>query len=778
MSDVERPINNPAHGNDGEELRVLLVEDSPIDAKLILHELRHTARPITHERVEDAAAMRAALAKGGWHLIISDWSLPRFSALAALDVQKSMASDLPFIIVSGALGEAAAVDAMRAGAHDYVLKDNLVRLVPAVERELRDAGERHERRVQEARFRALIEKSQDGVALADTDGVFFYLSPSAKRILGFTDESKGGDGWRLQSSVHPLDRARVDGMWASLVTDPDRSVTIEFRVVHADGAARWIEGTATNLSADPAVRAIVGNFRDITDRKYSFQKLQASEARFARLAESGIIGIVVSDLVGNVLDVNQAALQMVGYTQDEVFRTAGLWAKMTPPEWSSADMVAVKQLAERGSAEPWEKELFHKDGTRVPVLLGVAMIDQDQSITVLADLTARKQAERALRNSEDQLRQAQKMEAIGRLAGGIAHDFNNLLSTILSYSEILIEDLQHDDPIRADLESINEAGKRAASLTRQLLMFSRQQVVEQRVVDLNTLLTDMDKLLRRLLGEDVKLVSQHARALGKVKIDPSQIEQVVMNLVVNARDAMPTGGQLTIATDNIDIDAAYASKHLGMITGRHVIIRVTDTGTGMDAATQARVFEPFFTTKELGQGTGLGLSTVFGIVKQSGGYVAVQSEPGKGSMFTVYLPRTEEPLDALRHVIEPVSLSGSETILVVEDEEQVRAVAIGILERKGYQVMAAHDAAEAMLMADRFEGTIHLLLTDVVMPHMSGPELAKRISRTRPEMKLLCMSGYTDDAVVRHGVLDSTIAFLQKPLTPESLTRRVREVLG
>jgi PAS domain S-box-containing protein len=405
----------------------------------------------------------------------------------------------------------------------------------------------------------------------------------------------------------------------------------------------------------------------------------------------------------------------------------------------------------------------------VPVPAGVCILS--------LDITEEKRSAEALRRVEDQLRQAQKMEAVGRLAGGVAHDFNNILSVILGYSDFVLEELKPGDPMRSDVEEIKKAGSSGADLTRQLLMFSRQQVLAPKVADLNEILGGMDKMLQRILGADVDLVSLFAPALGRVRVDPGSIEQVIMNLVVNARDAMPTGGALTMETGNVDLDAAYARTHVGVTPGPHVMLAVTDTGAGMDEATTTHMFEPFFTTKEKGKGTGLGLSTVFGIVQQHGGSIWVYSEPGNGTAFKIYLPRVDAPADVFQAAAPPASLNGSETILLAEDDNQVRAVALAILRRRGYQVIEAHDAREALLQSEKHSGTIHLLLSDVVMPEMSGPELATRLASVRPDMKVLCMSGYTDDSITRHGVIDADVAYVQKPFTADTLTTKVREVL-
>jgi two-component system cell cycle sensor histidine kinase/response regulator CckA len=379
---------------------------------------------------------------------------------------------------------------------------------------------------------------------------------------------------------------------------------------------------------------------------------------------------------------------------------------------------------------------------------------------------------------EAQLRQAQKMEAIGLLAGGIAHDFNNMLTVIVGYSDLMLQKLRADDPLRSEVEQVKEAGVRASLLTRQLLAFSRKQVLQPRVLDLNAILTNMDRMLQRLIGEDISLLTVPAPGLGRVHADPGQIEQVIMNLAVNARDAMPQGGKLTIETANVQLDDGYVRQHAGSKPGPHVMLAVSDTGCGMDAATQARIFEPFFTTKEPGKGTGLGLSTVYGIVKQSGGYIWVYSEPGHGTASKVYLPRVEAVAEAVEPSREAAQTPrGSETILLVEDDYGVRKLIHSILHAYGYRVVEAHHGKHAIQVCEQHAGPIHLMVTDVVMPEMSGRELEERLKPSHPDMKVLFMSGYTHKGIVHHGELVPGTAFLQKPFTPDALARKVREVL-
>jgi two-component system cell cycle sensor histidine kinase/response regulator CckA len=393
----------------------------------------------------------------------------------------------------------------------------------------------------------------------------------------------------------------------------------------------------------------------------------------------------------------------------------------------------------------------------------------------------RKVAEAALRKSEEQLRQSQKMEAVGSLAGGLAHDFNNLLSVILSYSELLANALKDGDPMRADLNDINEAGLRAADLTRQLLAFSRQQVLQPRILNLNDVFAGMEKMLRRVIGADIELLNLADPELCKILADPGQMEQILMNLAVNARDAMPKGGTLTIETSTVLLSESDTAEHVGLKAGLNVMLVVTDTGTGMDKATLTRIFEPFFTTKGIGKGTGLGLSTVFGIVKQSGGTIWASSEPGKGTAFTTYFPAAESSTFAPSSIpptySEPRGLHGSETVLVVEDEERVRVLVRTILRKYGYQVLEARSGGDALMVCEQHHASINLLLTDVVLPHISGPELATRLLATRPEMRVLFMSGYTGGLVLEQDIHGTRATFLQKPITPEALVRRVRDAL-
>jgi nitrogen-specific signal transduction histidine kinase/CheY-like chemotaxis protein len=379
---------------------------------------------------------------------------------------------------------------------------------------------------------------------------------------------------------------------------------------------------------------------------------------------------------------------------------------------------------------------------------------------------------------ENQLQQSRRMEAVGRLAGGIAHDFNNLLTIIKGYAELAMQRTGVQQDLRADITQIENAAERASTLIRQLLAFSRRQVLQPKIIDLNAIVLGLDKLLGRLMGEHIEMVTLCGANVGNVKADPAQIEQVIMNLVVNARDAMPKGGRLTVETANVELDSMYARDHVSVKPGAYVMLAVSDTGMGMSPETVAHIFEPFFTTKESGQGTGLGLSTVYGIVKQSGGYIWVYSEPGKGTTFKVYLPRVSEAVEEKRKQAEPLAeYNGKETILLVEDEEAVRELASLILNAKGYLVLSAPSAQEAEHFSATHRGEIHLLLTDIMMPGASGHELAKRITARHPRTRILYMSGYTDNVLALEGVLEAGVSFLQKPFTPGALAKKVREVL-
>jgi two-component system cell cycle sensor histidine kinase/response regulator CckA len=504
------------------------------------------------------------------------------------------------------------------------------------------------------------------------------------------------------------------------------------------------------------------------------KEMLKSEERFRRLFDSNSIGITISNLSGDLLETNDAYLDMLGFTREEFLAGKVHGAELTAAEHVGGDQKAIEALQRTGVAPPWEKEFLRKDGSHVPVLIGVAMLEASDAtcIAYIVDLSERRRLER-------QFQQAQKMEAVGQLAGGVAHDFNNLLTVILGYTDLLAAKLEPGSLEVQDLDEIRAAGERAATLTRQLLAFSRQQVLERKVLDVNDLTLHTETMLRRLIGEDIEVVTVLDPALRRVFADSGQLEQVMMNLAVNARDAMPRGGKLTIETANVELDEAYARLHESAKPGSYVMIAVSDTGVGMTTDTLAHLFEPFFTTKERGKGTGLGLATVYGIVKQSGGYIWVYSEVGKGTTFKTYLPIADRAMeeDALPPDVR-APLAGSETVLLVEDEESVRALCRSILESHGYKVLQAESGRKGLDVSDRYPFPIHLLLTDVVMPEMGGTDLAARLEVLRPGVRVLYMSGYTDDAIFRHGLLEKGQVFLQKPFTPDNLARKVREALG
>jgi signal transduction histidine kinase/CheY-like chemotaxis protein len=436
-----------------------------------------------------------------------------------------------------------------------------------------------------------------------------------------------------------------------------------------------------------------------------------------------------------------------------------------------------EQIEREGEVRGLEAAWKRRDGSASFVRESARVVRAEEGGVLYYDGTIEDITER--RRLEEQLRQAQKMEAVGRLAAGVAHDFNNLLTIVIGYSDLALQRLSAGNRMRPPLEEIKRAGERAAWLTRQLLAFSRKQMLQPQILDLSSLLTNVEQMLQRVIGEDIELVMHLPPGLGRVKADPGQVEQVIMNLAVNARDAMPQGGQLTVEAANVELDSRYANRHQSVVPGHYVMVAMTDTGIGMDAKTQAHIFEPFFTTKEPSKGTGLGLSTVYGIVKQSGGNIWVYSEPGKGTTFKVYLPRIDQPVEGIAPGEPDVAelSQGSETILLVEDEKAVRCLAREVLECRGFHVLESEGVVEALRVGERHKEHIHLLLTDVVMPEMSGRELAGHLAPLHPEMKVLYMSGYADNAVVHNGLLAPGTALLQKPFTAQALTRKVREVL-
>ena len=511
----------------------------------------------------------------------------------------------------------------------------------------------------------------------------------------------------------------------------------------------------------------------------TFARVAAAEERYRLLFDANPYPMWVTDAETlKFLAVNEAALRHYGYSRDEFRAMTAL--DIYPPE----DVPAVRALglaSLTGIVKLGEWRHRKKDGTLIEVEVArqtISFAERTAGLVLARDITDVKQAAREKESLEAQLRQAQKMEAVGRLAGGVAHDFNNLLTVIAGRSHFLIHRLTPDHPGRRDVELIQKSAERAAKLTRQLLAFSRKQILEPKVVDLGAVAKGIEPILQRLIGEDVNLAVVSHEGLGPVKADPGQIEQVILNLAINARDAMPRGGRLTIETANVELDETYTAGRAEVTPGPYVMLAVSDTGVGMDAATQARLFEPFFTTKEAGKGTGLGLATVYGIVKQSGGHIAVYSEPGRGSTFKIYLPCVEGAAAAAESV--PVAAPpalGSETVLLVEDESDLRELAGEVLAARGYAVLQAGAPAEALQLAERHAGPIHLLVTDVVMPGMSGRELADRLLRAYPALRVLFMSGYTDTAIVHHAVLDPGTPFLHKPFTPDALARKVRDVL-
>jgi PAS domain S-box-containing protein len=618
----------------------------------------------------------------------------------------------------------------------------------------------------EERFRQLAENMQEVFFVTSSDlSKMLYVSPGYEQLWGRTIQSLHDNPQSFIDAVVEEDREQVFGHIATMqkgeVPQP-----LEFRIRRPDGSVRWVLVHAAPIKdAGGVVYRITGTALDVTHQHAAEEALKESETRFRLLTEASFGGVVVS-VNGVIREANQGVADIFGCT------VAGAIGRPILDFVAAESQADVRGRIEDETSGVYEVVGKHETGKRL--ILEVAaknhtLRGEPARITAVRDITGQ-------RLLENQFRQAQKMEAVGRLAGGVAHDFNNLLTVIMTYTEMLTDEFPANDPRRDDLSEIEKASKAAAALTRQLLAFSRQQVVEPKLVHLEDVVTGANKMLCRLIGEDIELVSVFQPQALPVLIDPNQLEQVVMNLAVNARDAMPAGGKLTLETAVVELDEAYAESHWPAVAGRFAMLAVSDTGVGMSEETKARIFEPFFTTKEVGKGTGLGLATVYGIVKQSNGFIWVYSEPNGGTTFKLYFPLAAESALSDVKAEKTVTLRGNETVLLVEDSPAVRAAATRILQHCGYRVLEAPTGRAAIAMAAS-KDEIHLLLTDVVMPELSGRDVASQFTRLRPSARVLFMSGYTDDAVVRHGILQPGVAYLQKPFTGETLAAKVRAVL-
>lgn len=629
------------------------------------------------------------------------------------------------------------------------------------------------------RLNAFLEATPDFVAIFDPHGRALSINSAFRKVVGMepvpdlstitvTDLFPQQVTERLMRDGIPT--AVRNGVWVG-ETQLERADGSEIPISQVILAHKSPEGTVEFLSTLA---------RDVTQQKEAEAALRRSEAHFRSLIENALDMITVLDADGGILFISPAVRRMLGYDPADLLGTQ-VFDLAHPDDAARLRRAFAESVRSGERSPPLEARLRHRDGSwRLLESVGESLLADPAVAGVVVnsrDVTERREAEEELHASREQLLQAQKMEAVGRLAGGVAHDFNNLLTAIKGFTELLLLDLDRRDPRYPFAQEIQAAANRAASLTRQLLAFSRKQVLQPQVIDLNASVANMEKMLRRLIGEDVELVTVPCPNLERIEADPGQIEQILLNLVVNARDAMPNGGRLVITTQNETISPDKAQLHQHLTPGPFVRLSVRDSGNGMSRETQNRIFEPFFTTKEQGRGTGLGLSTVYGIVQQSGGFIEVDSHPGEGSDFHVYLPAVTAPAAPRRKAADDTPLRGSETVLLVEDEKSVRVLVRRVLDRMGYTVLEAEDGARALeVMRDQTEGP-DLLLTDVIMPGMSGRELADALHETHPDLKVLFMSGYTDEAISQHGVLVPGVAFLEKPFTPEILLRRVRKVL-
>jgi PAS domain S-box len=895
-------------------LRVLIIDDSEDDTRLITNELQRGGFDLLFERVNSPEAIKAALEQKTWDVVISNFVVSQCTALEALALLQEKNLDLPFIIVSDTMSEDIALQAMEAGAHSFFKKKNIKLLLPAVERALREAAIKRERKQMEKalkeseRFlKTTIFSVGEGVVVYDRQLKYKVWNNFMEGLTGLPAQEVLGK-CALDLFPHLQEEGVRLLLERALKGETICSSDTPFHIPKT-GRTGWVLGTySPHVDANGEIIGAVGIIRDITERKQAEEALRLSRLQQKALLDNIPDAAWLKDSEFRFIAVNEAIAKAAGYnTEDLVGKTDfEIWPKNAAETNRSEDqgIIATKQkkVIEQSFMDSSGK-VFWVEKIKTPILdekgkvIGTAGISRDitkrkqieeelrknerkyqslyqefltlfdavpenvhlispdlkliwinhtsaasldknrsdligqycyqarhnrsepceicpvrrcfrsktiefdevttpdgviwdlQAAPIIDDqgevksvvetarnITEKKKAFQEMISLQEQLRQSQKMEAIGRLAGGVAHDFNNLLTVIQGNSELALYELANNDSLKLKLGDIKKASERAADLTRQLLAFSRRQVLNLKVINLNFILEDLEKMLRRIIGEEIELITSFADDLGRVKADPGGIEQVIINLAVNAKDAMPHGGTLTIATADVELDEQHVRRHLGTLPGSYVLISVADTGVGIPKEIREQIFDPFFTTKENGKGTGLGLATVYGIVKQSGGDVHLDSEPEKGTKFKVYLPRVDEPLEETENKKEAdASLRGNETILIVEDDSSVRKIAVQVLTYQGYNVLVSESGGDALLICEQEKKPIHLVLTDVVMPKMSGPELIERLKKVRKDFTVLYMSGYTDKHILKG--LDDELNFIQKPFTIDVLAKKVRDAL-
>ncbi|MBA3258515.1 MAG: PAS domain S-box protein [Gemmatimonadales bacterium] len=757
-------------------LRILILEDVPMDAELVEYELGRASVTFDARRVDTRDAFVAQLDDFQPDVILSDYTLPRFDGMAALALARERVPDVPFLIVTGSVNEETAVGCMKAGATDYLLKSNLARIGPAIEGALARVRSRSEKaraeealRRSEANLRAIFNHSLQAFVLVDRDGRIQALNRTAEhwgaRVLG----RRIGEGERIEAFIPDAAAAFHDAL-------AGEARTVERCIGDKDGVERWFETThAPVVDERGQVIGVCLNARDVSERRRAEQALRESEARYRDLFDNASDLVCTTSPEGDFLYVNRAWHDVIGFTDADLAGRRLLDVVHHTCRENYRELQARALAGE--TVTHAELTLVTVEGAPVTVEGNVSATFRDGVPVMLRgiyrDITERKRI-------EDQLRRAERLQAAGQLAGGVAHEVNNMMTGVIGFSEFLLRDLEPDDPRQAEVREIIKAGSRAADITRQLLAFTRQQFLRPEVLDVNAVVTGMEKLLRRSLGEEHQLELRLDREIGDIRADQGQLEQVLLNLVLNARDAMAKGGLVTITTAPTGRAEVPTSRDddLEVPAEQYVQLSVSDTGCGMSPEVQARIFEPFFTTKQVGQGTGLGLSTVYGIVKQSDGFVFADSEVGVGTTFRVYLPLVaERQPDAVHPEATAALRGGSETILVVEDEEMVRTLACRGLREQGYTVLEARHGGEALRHLAEAMRRIDLVISDVVMPEVGGRELGQHLARIEPELPVLYMSGYTGDDVIQRGLLDPGAPFQQKPFTPETLARKVRELL-